>query len=141
MSKNGSPDSGSPEIPEKDTYKIGEVAALAQVEPYVLRYWETEFPVLQPAKSEHGQRVYRRQDVETVLTIKRLLYEQGFTIAGARKQLEATSAAPVAEAAPAPPPPAAPATAGPSANGEAARRELGALRAELAALLTLLSRR
>ena len=141
MSKNGSPDSGSPEIPEKDTYKIGEVAALAQVEPYVLRYWETEFPLLQPAKSEHGQRLYRRQDVETVLTIKRLLYEQGFTIAGARKQLEATSAAPVAEAAPAAPAPAALATAGPSANGEAARRELDALRAELAALLTLLSRR
>jgi len=153
MSKNG-----SPEIPEKNTYKIGEVAALAEVEPYVLRYWETEFPVLQPAKSEHGQRLYRRQDVETVLTIKRLLYEQGFTIAGARKQMEAaqTSPLPAPEAPPLDPFQTAPtrnaltrnndsrlerAEPAPSANGEAARRELGALRAELAALLTLLSRR
>ena len=140
MSKNGSPDSGSPEIPEKDTYKIGEVAALAEVEPYVLRYWETEFPSLQPPKSEHGQRVYRRQDVETVLAIKRLLYEQGFTIAGARKQLEVTILAPVAEPAPAVAAPA-PAAAAPSVNGEATRAKLGAIRAELVALLTVLSRR
>ena len=137
MGANGS------KIPEKRTYKIGEVAALVEVEPYVLRYWETEFPSLQPPKSEHGQRVYRRQDVETVLAIKRLLYEQGFTIAGARKQLEGTTptlaaeAAPEAAAAPAPVGTAAP----PSVNGEATRTRLRAIRAELVALLTLLSRR
>ena len=134
MGTNGS------KIPEKDAYKIGEVAALAEVEPYVLRYWETEFPSLQPAKSEHGQRVYRRQDVETVLAIKRLLYEQGFTIAGARKQLEVTTPAPAAEVAPAAPAPA-PALTAASVNSEATRAKLGALRAELVALLTLLSRR
>jgi len=150
MSKNGSPDSGSPEIPEKDTYKIGEVAALAEVEPYVLRYWETEFPVLQPAKSEHGQRVYRRQDVETVLTIKRLLYEQGFTIAGARKQLEAQreNGEPEAGRPEAPPPeggkPEAPAAAVAAVDcpkPHVSREKLRAIRSELAALLTLLSRR
>lgn len=135
MGKNGSPESGSPLAPDKDAYKIGEVAALAQVEPYVLRYWETEFPLLQPAKSPHGQRLYRRADVETVFTIKRLLYEQGFTIAGARKQLEAAQAAPPRPVEPAP---AIASSARPSA---AAREQLRAVRAELVGLLTLLSRR
>jgi len=134
MGKNG-----SPAFPEKDTYKIGEVAARAEVEPYVLRYWETEFPALQPTKSEHGQRLYRRQDVETVLTIKRLLYEEGFTIAGARKRLEGGYGSPAAE--PAPPPAAAPPALPSTPNGAAARATLAAVRAELAALLTLLSRR
>jgi len=135
MSKNGSPDSGSPEIPEKDTYKIGEVAALAEVEPYVLRYWETEFPLLQPAKSEHGQRLYRRQDVETVLTIKRLLYEQGFTIAGARRQLHGERNGPS---------PPAPGNGGNPASAPTpnpAREALQAVRAQLVDLLTHLSRR
>jgi DNA-binding transcriptional MerR regulator len=63
------------------------VCELAGVEPFVLRYWETEFPSLAPQKSKTGHRVYRRKDVEMVLKIKRLLYDRGFTIAGARKQL------------------------------------------------------
>ncbi|HUO60752.1 MAG TPA: MerR family transcriptional regulator [Candidatus Acidoferrales bacterium] len=76
-------------IPEKLYFRIGEVAELAKLEPYVLRFWETEFPQLKPTKSSTGQRMYRRRDVENVLTIKRLLYEEGFTIAGAREKLKA----------------------------------------------------
>lgn len=69
-------------------FRIGEVARLAGVEPYVLRFWETEFPMLRPTKSQTGQRLYRRSDVEIVLQIRTLLYEQGFTIAGARKHIQ-----------------------------------------------------
>ncbi|MGH9444856.1 MAG: MerR family transcriptional regulator, partial [Terriglobia bacterium] len=78
-------------IPDKVYFRIGEVSDLAQTKPYVLRYWETEFPTLRPPKARSGHRVYRRKDVETVFEIKRLLYEQGFTIEGARKQLTAVS--------------------------------------------------
>jgi DNA-binding transcriptional MerR regulator len=78
-------------IPDKLYFRIGEVSELAQTKPYVLRYWETEFPTLKPVKSQSGHRLYRRQDVETVLEIKRLLYEKGFTIEGARKELGANS--------------------------------------------------
>ena len=77
-----------PQIPDKLYFKIGEVAALLQLKTHVLRYWETEFPVLQPIKSRSNQRLYRRKDVETALLIKTLLYRQGFTIAGARKKLQ-----------------------------------------------------
>jgi DNA-binding transcriptional MerR regulator len=76
-----------PQIPNKLFFKIGEVCELAGLEPYVLRFWETEFPNLAPQKSKAGHRVYRRRDVEMVLKIKSLLYERGFTIAGARKHL------------------------------------------------------
>ena len=76
-----------PQIPSKLFFKIGQVCELAGVEPFVLRYWETEFPTLAPQKSKTGHRVYRRKDVEMVLRIKNLLYDRGFTIAGARKQL------------------------------------------------------
>src|ERR1700693_1170707 len=71
----------------KDLYRIGEVSRLTATKAFVLRYWETEFPMLQPVKSPAGHRMYRRQDVETVLRIKRLLYDEGFTIAGARRHL------------------------------------------------------
>ena len=74
-------------IPDKLYFRIGEVSELTQTKPYVLRYWETEFPTLKPTKSATGHRLYRRQDVEMVLEIKRLLYEEGFTIEGARKYL------------------------------------------------------
>lgn len=77
------------QIPDKLYFKIGEVAALLQLKTHVLRYWETEFSVLQPVKSRTNQRLYRRKDVETALLIKELLYRQGFTIAGARKKLQA----------------------------------------------------
>jgi DNA-binding transcriptional MerR regulator len=76
-----------PEIPDKLFFKISEVCEIVGVEPYVLRFWETEFPSLIPQKSKAGHRVYKRKDVENVLRIKQLLYDRGFTIAGARKQL------------------------------------------------------
>src|SRR3954466_9861196 len=75
-------------IPEKLFFKIGEVCELIKVQPHVLRYWETEFPMLQPQKNRAGQRVYRRKDVEMVLRIRDLLYEEKFTIAGAKKKLQ-----------------------------------------------------
>jgi DNA-binding transcriptional MerR regulator len=79
------------EIPDKLYFRIGEVSQLAETKPYVLRYWETEFPTLKPTKSATGHRLYRRPDVEMVLEIKRLLYEEGFTIEGARKYLAGNS--------------------------------------------------
>ena len=85
---------GSPEIPDKLYFKIGEVSELLGVEPYVLRYWESEFPVLSPKKSGTGHRLYRRKDVELLLRIKHLLYEKRFTIEGARQSLQAESKAP-----------------------------------------------
>ena len=74
-------------VPQKSLFRIGEVSRLTETKAFVLRYWETEFPMLQPVKSPSGHRLYRRQDIETVFEIKRLLYEEGFTIAGARKHL------------------------------------------------------
>ena len=78
----------SKKIPNKLFFKIGEVCELTETQPYVLRYWESEFPALAPAKNNSGQRIYRRRDIETILRIKALLYEEGFTIAGAKKRLE-----------------------------------------------------
>lgn len=77
----------APEIPDKSLFRIGEVSRLTGTKAFVLRFWESEFPALQPVKSPTGQRLYRREDIETVFEIKRLLYEEGFTIAGARKHL------------------------------------------------------
>jgi DNA-binding transcriptional MerR regulator len=74
-------------IPDKLYFRIGEVATLCRLPAYVLRFWESEFPQLKPVKSSTGQRMYRKRDVESVLRIKQLLYEQGFTIAGARQRL------------------------------------------------------
>jgi DNA-binding transcriptional MerR regulator len=74
-------------IPEKLYFRIGEVARLCRLPAYVLRFWETEFPQLKPVKSSTGQRMYRRRDVENVVRIKQLLYEEGYTIAGARQHL------------------------------------------------------
>src|ERR1700687_862788 len=79
------------EIPDKLYFRIGEVARLAGIKPYVLRFWETEFPALDPKKSGTGHRLYRRKEVQLVLEIKRLLYEKRYTIEGARKFLEARS--------------------------------------------------
>ena len=69
-------------------YRIGEVSRLTALKPFVLRYWETEFPMLQPVKSPSGHRLYRQEDVDLVLKIKRLLYDEGFTIAGARRHFQ-----------------------------------------------------
>lgn len=78
-------------IPDRLYFRIGEVARLCKLPAYVLRFWETEFPQLKPGKSSTGQRMYRRRDVESVLKIRTLLYDQGFTIAGARQALRAES--------------------------------------------------
>ena len=73
--------------PDKLFYKIGEVSKIVGVEPYVLRYWETEFSFLKPRKNKSGQRVYIKRDVELLLDIKRLLYQERYTIEGVRKRL------------------------------------------------------
>ncbi len=77
-----------PRIPEKQYFRIGEVAEIAEVEPYVLRFWETEFPSLKPSKTKSNRRQYSRRDVEHVLRIRDLLYEDGYTIPGARRRLK-----------------------------------------------------
>ncbi len=84
---NGGNGHSGPALPDKSLFRIGEVSRLTSTKPFVLRYWETEFPMLQPVKSPKGHRLYRREDIETVYTIKRLLYDEGFTIAGARRHL------------------------------------------------------
>jgi DNA-binding transcriptional MerR regulator len=76
------------EIPDKTYFKIGEVAKLIDLEPYVLRYWESEFDILDPDKTDSGQRIYQRDDIELICQIRDLLYNEMFTIAGARRQLE-----------------------------------------------------
>lgn len=75
-------------IPEKLYYKIGEVSQITGVEPYVLRYWESEFKIINPGRTNSRQRLYRRKDLELILEIKRLLYEEKFTIAGAKRKLQ-----------------------------------------------------
>jgi DNA-binding transcriptional MerR regulator len=79
------------EIPEKPFYKIAEVCQYTDTQPYVIRFWESEFPQLAPTKGRSGQRVYRREDIDLILRIKRLLHEEEYTIAGARRRLEEES--------------------------------------------------
>jgi DNA-binding transcriptional MerR regulator len=93
------PSAATPEIPDKLYFRIGDVSRLVGVKPFVLRFWETEFPQLAPKKSGTGHRLYRRKDVEAVLEIKRLLYDERFTIEGARNYLQAKAASPQAKAA------------------------------------------
>ena len=82
-----------PEIPDKLFFKIGEVAEVTGVEQHVLRYWEDEFDHLKPEKNRSGQRLYQKKDVEQILRIKKLLYEEKYTIAGARKKLRSKNKA------------------------------------------------
>jgi DNA-binding transcriptional MerR regulator len=82
------------ELPDKLYFKIGEVAKLVGVKPYVLRYWETEFPFLRPGKTRSQHRLYKKRDVETLLEIKRLLHNERYTIEGAKRRLKNGSAAP-----------------------------------------------
>jgi len=91
LGESRGPDS---EGPERLFYKISEVSAVTGLEAYVLRYWETEFAILHPQKSRGGQRIYQKKDIEVILKIKQMLYEKGFTIAGARKALTARSGDP-----------------------------------------------
>jgi len=121
-------------IPNKLFFKIGEVCEITDTQPYVLRYWESEFPALAPAKNSSGQRIYRRRDIETVLRIKQLLYEEGFTIAGAKKRLEAELAGRTDTPQPATP---TPAQADAEDRGRSALLEV---RGQLREILTLLDR-
>jgi len=92
------------QIPDKLYFKIGEVSKITDIKSHVLRYWETEFSAIRPNKSRSNQRLYRKQDVELILYLKDLLYNQGFTIAGARKKLKDRVARPAAKVKPAPTP-------------------------------------
>lgn len=125
-----------PEIPDKSLFTIAEVARLTSTKPFVLRFWESEFPTLQPTKAPNGRRLYTREDIEMVFEIKRLLYEEGFTIAGARKHLsgqkdekgeaeEQHAAAPAKQQ---------------MANSRAQQKFMLDLHEELLAMLTLLER-
>jgi DNA-binding transcriptional MerR regulator len=125
-------------IPNKLFFKIGEVCEITDTQPYVLRYWESEFPALAPAKNSSGQRIYRRRDIETVLRIKQLLYEEGFTIAGAKKKLEAEMAGRVVTPAPTPDPAAE--AAAPPDPGSDRVTALRQVREQLREILTLLER-
>ena len=118
-------------------YKIGEVSRMTSLKAFVLRYWETEFPILRPVKSAKGQRLYREQDLATVLEIKRLLYDEGFTIAGARKHLKENGAGKSETAARSGGRSEAGDTAG-RAPGAKAQRALRDARDELRAILKLL---
>lgn len=122
-------------VPNKLFFKIGEVCEITDTQPYVLRYWESEFPALAPAKNSSGQRIYRRRDIDTVLRIKQLLYEEGFTIAGAKKRLESELAGRVVTPVP------------PGGDGaaeipwdESGRTALRQVRDQLREILTLLDR-
>lgn len=114
-------------------YKIGEVCKLADLQPYVLRYWETEFPQLSPNKSGGGQRLYTRAEVDTILRIKELLYRDGFTIAGAKKKLETDLAENLSSPAPGTGPAAAPGPPRPEIA-----KALASVRKELRAILAML---
>lgn len=111
----------APEIPNKLFFKIGEVCDIVGVESFVLRFWETEFPMLEPERTDSGHRVYRRRDVELLLRIKELLYKRRMTIEGARKQLGRGPRDPALE--------------------RAAMERLVEVRAGLREILTLLKRR
>jgi len=114
-------------VAEEDRlYKIGEVCKVAEVQPYVLRYWETEFPPLAPNKSGGGQRLYTRHEIDIILRIKQLLYSEGFTIAGAKKRLEIEMASP------------APAASEPPAQSKNSDKALGDVKRELTAILRIL---
>lgn len=122
-----------PFIAKKLYYKIREVCEIVGVEAHVLRFWESEFPDLSPPKSRTGQRTYRPKDIELLLRIRRLLYEEGFTIAGARKRLESGEDSPEAS-------PEASAEAKPEQGAVPASDNLRKVRMELENILTLLNR-
>jgi DNA-binding transcriptional MerR regulator len=131
MAHNGT---GTQTATEQRLYRIGEVSRLTELKPFVLRYWESEFPMLEPVKSANGHRMYRQEDVDLVFKIKRLLYDEGFTIAGARRHLRGNGPASGYEAIP----------SGPrddNAGELLSRKMLLDLRDTLRAFLTLLERR
>ena len=138
-SRNRDHEMTSPTAPavseEARFYRIGEVSKLTALKPFVLRYWETEFPMLEPVKSPSGHRLYRQQDVDLVLKIKRLLYDEGFTIAGARRFLRESANGETAEATASEP------TGGTASTTHLSRKVLLDLRDSLRSFLTLLERK
>lgn len=133
-----------PKIPNRLFFRIGEVTKIAGVEAHVLRFWESEFPMLSPRKTPKGQRQYRRKDLETILAIKKLLYEEKYTIAGARRALRGPGApAKQAEPEPAivPSPPVAPSDPPQDGVGDSqrvSREGLAEIRSGLEQILKLL---
>ena len=127
-------------IPKKLYYKIREVSEIVGVEPHVLRFWETEFPALSPPKSRSGHRTYRPRDVELLLQIRKLLYEDGFTIAGARKRLNARKPGASESHIPSTGGKGAPAKAKPESARAPAPDRLKKVKSELENILTLLDR-
>ena len=129
-------------IPNKLFFRIGEVCKLLSLEPYVLRFWEKEFPTLSPTKGANGRRMYRKKDVEMVITIRNLLYTQGFTIAGAKKILASGGAGPVPSEISRPK--AVPEIDSPvtqSTSHEVPAEKLKQVKSELREILTILNRR
>ena len=124
-----------PFVPHKLYYKIREVCEIVGVEAHVLRFWEAEFPILSPPKSKSGQRTYRPKDIELLLRIKKLLYEEGFTIAGARKRLSTGDAGDSAVTAQ-----ALPGAQRAEISLPPASENLRKVKAELETILTLLDR-
>jgi DNA-binding transcriptional MerR regulator len=124
-----------PDIPRKRYFAIGEVSELCAVKPHVLRYWEQEFPQLKPVKRRGNRRYYQHDDVQMIRRIRSLLYEQGFTIGGARQRLREMPKAGAARA-----PVAAPTAPVPILKGKFTRSELKQMRSELEAALKLLDR-
>lgn len=122
----------TPTIPDRLYFKIGDVARICKVETYVLRFWETQFPQLKPNKSGTGQRLYRRREVELALDIKRLVHDEGYTLAGARQvlgQSRKVEPAPKLAAVPAPP----------QQRDEKVVAAIGRARAELREIVNLLA--
>ena len=133
MANNGAGTQTSLDL-ESGLYRIGEVSRMTGVKAFVLRYWETEFPMLDPEKGSNGRRSYRQEDVELIRKIKRLLYDEGFTIAGARRHLREGGGLGESET-------GAPIPAGHGASQLLNRKMLLDMRDSLRAFLTLLERR
>jgi DNA-binding transcriptional MerR regulator len=129
-----------PFVPKKLYYKIREVCEIVGVEAHVLRFWESEFPALSPPKTKTGQRIYRPKDIELLLEIRRLLYEEGFTIAGARKRMSTNAPAAVDEGKGGEKPQSVPETSGPKTGKAPDSERLNRVKAELENILTLLDR-
>jgi DNA-binding transcriptional MerR regulator len=125
----------TPTIPDRLYFKIGDVARLLKIEPYVLRFWESQFPQLKPNKSGTGQRLYRKRDVEIAVEIKRLVYGEGYTLSGARQALGQQRRSEPA-ATPAVP---APKVAAPKHRGDKTAEVIGRARVELREIVTLLA--
>ena len=123
----------SPNIPDRLYFKIGDVARICAVEPYVLRFWETQFPQLKPNKSGTGQRLYRRREVELALEIKRLVHQEGYTLSGARQALEIGHRRPEQQ------PAKVEDSSQPGKRPDKVTATVGSVRAELREILSLLS--